>query len=58
MASSGPHPLGVTAEVGAAAAGADQVGSGCLDLGDDLRGGGPVGSLLRVGYVSRDTMHW
>ena len=58
MASSGPQPLEVTAEVGAAVAGADQVGSGCLDLGDDLRGGGSGGSSLRFGYVSHDTMHW
>ena len=46
------------AEVGAAVSGAEQGGSGCPDLGEDLRDGGSGGHALRVGDVGNDTTHW
>ena len=43
--------------MGAAVLGAEQGGSGCLDLGEDLRGGGSGGHALRVGDMGKDTAH-
>ena len=43
--------------MGAAVLGAEQGGRGCLDLGEDLRGGGSGGHALRVGDVGIDTVY-
>ena len=43
--------------MGPAVSGADQGGSGCPDLREDLRGGGSGGHALRVENVGNDTTH-
>ena len=43
--------------MGAAVSGADQGGSGCPDLGEDLHGGGSGDYALQVVDVDNDTAH-
>ena len=44
--------------MGAAVQGVEQVGCGCPDLGENLRGGGSGGHNVRVGDLGDDIAYW
>ena len=57
MDSSGTQPLARQAEFGGADSGTVQGGSRCPDIGEDLLGGGTIGTAIRVRDMGTDNAY-